>query len=179
MAKSYRQQMREFQKNWMRYGWKIAMEIRNGVYDKPVSKINITKTGIINLLNESLPVKPKVIHLGDLQYYMINTEEINKFNKRFLFWMKEKKLEYRNSTFDCDNFALQWRAHMDLDYTFPFEVCGGEIWFYWDKHLKQPPGHAINWYIDADDFKLKFIEPQTGKPTTLPSSTFLIEQVQL
>lgn len=70
------------------------------------------------------------------------------------------RAEYMPETFDCDDFAIVLKSHFCEAAYKHFERrpphCFGLIWG------ELPHVHAINWMIN-DDYRIRFVEPQTGE----------------
>lgn len=92
----------------------------------------------------------------DRQYYCPSIKQAQKIIKRSSVdrkkWIKEK--------FDCDDFALVLKAdfakvaykNAEIDSPYCFGIVWGDL----------PHPHALNWMIN-DDWKLRFVEPQSDE----------------
>jgi hypothetical protein len=110
---------------------------------------------IANLLGTRLAPDFRLF-LGDNQYYAPPVGDA----QEIIAASGLSQSQYTAESFDCDDFAIVLKArfcraaYKDAQRRPPH--CMGLIWG------ELPHVHAINWMIN-DDYKLRFIEPQTGE----------------
>ena len=89
---------------------------------------------------------------SDQDYKYPKYEDMTKLLEKVGIW---KGVKYQAESFDCDDFALQTYALLELIRP---EIAFGIIWV----TLPDSSGHALNFFID-DAGKLWYYEPQDGR----------------
>ncbi len=126
---------------------KTEWEFPKLLIDKWISKI-----GTIN-----------TVHLWDSIYYSVSLIDWNR-----IFWDILKNMPaYVTDKFDCDNFALQFMARVNMKYK--LNGCGLVIG-------KVPNGyHAWNIFVAPDG--LYYFEPQTGQVIEIGTEEYIGKEV--
>lgn len=127
---------------------KVAQEARAG---------KISANTLLNFLASRLKASFADIKIPDRSFEVISDQEMQEFlNKCHV-----RDLKYIVEDFDCDNFALELCAAVNIEFKAKKKknIVFGEIWAEIEKQSGQRLKHAFNFYLN-DKMEVKFVEPQ-------------------